>query len=185
MCLALGGCFFFYFNVGVYWTYIELIGRAAGHDTQAVAGSIAVGVGCGLPGALLAAWLGERFGRVRPLALGAALVLASVLLLRGVPDIAHLAWSGVLYNFAWNYSLAYQYAAVNALDTSGRAVAVSPALAAAGIAAGPAVAALLVSGDDYTVVFWLTGAAAVASAVAFALSRLGDSAAALADLIEH
>jgi predicted MFS family arabinose efflux permease len=185
MCLALCGCFLFYFNVGVYWTYIDLIGRAAGHDTPAVARSIALGVGFGLPGALLAAWLGERFGRVLPLALGAAMVVASVLLLRGTPDLADLTWSGVLYNFAWNYSLAYQYASVNALDGSGRAVAVSPALAAAGIAVGPAIAAPLVPGGDYTVVFWLTGAAAVASAIAFALSRLGESAAALADLIEH
>jgi MFS family permease len=185
MCLALGGCFLFYFNVGVYWTYIELIGRAAGHDAQAVANTIAVGVACGLPGALLAAWLGERFGRVLPLAIGAALVVAAVLLVRGAPGIAQLAWSGVLYNFAWNYSLAYQYAAVNALDTSGRAVAVSPALAAAGIAAGPAVAGFLVGGDDYTSVIWLTSAAAVASAAAFALSRLGHAAAALAALVEH
>jgi predicted MFS family arabinose efflux permease len=170
MAYALAGCFLFYFNVGIYWTYIQLIGRAAGHDAQQVANALALGVGLGLPGALLAAWLGERGGRLLPLGSAAALVLLAVLLARGAPGLPALAASAVLYNFGWNFSLAYQYAAVHAIDRSGRGVAVSPAFAAAGIAAGPALAAWFVGAADYAAVVWLSGAAALASFASFWLS---------------
>jgi len=173
MLLALGGCFLFYFNVGVYWTYIELIGRAAGHGAQEVADSLALGVGLGLPGALLAAWWGERRGRVLPLALGALLIVVSAALVLHRPALAQLSASAVLYNLAWNLSLAYQYAAVNALDRSGRAVAVTPAFAAGGIALGPAVAALLLDGRDYAGVLWLCAGAALASFLCFWISARG------------
>ena len=108
MLAAQGGCFLFYCCIGVYWTYIELIGRAAGHDTQLVASTLAAGVALGLPGALAAAWWGGRPGRLLPLGLGCALVLAAALLVREAPQRWQLLASVVLFNFAWNFSLPYQ-----------------------------------------------------------------------------
>jgi len=167
MAYALAGCLLFYFNVGIYWTYIQLIGRAAAIAPQQVANALAIGVGLGLPGALLAAWCGERLGRILPLGLATAVVVLALLLVQGAPDELQLAASAVLYNFGWNFSLAFQYAAVHSIDRSGRGVAISPAFAAAGIAVGPALAALFVREHDFAAVIGISIAAALASLVSF------------------
>jgi len=168
---ALGGCFLFFFNVGVVWTYIERIGAAAGFEAGVIGGSLAIGVAFGVPGALGASWCGNRFGRLLPLAIGAALTVAALLLLLDdtlgrMTYIVALA----LYNFAWNFSLAFQYAAVNAADDSGRSVALAPAFHGGGGAVGPAVAALFVGVGSFSAVSVLAGIATLLSLVLFALA---------------
>ncbi len=174
MMLALAGCFFFFFQIGVFWTYVGVIGRAAGHDAQAIAACLAFGVTLGLPGALLAAWWGERSGLALPMALSTVFVLLAMVLAHGAAVLAMLAASVLTYNFAWNLSMPYQYSLVNALDRSGRSVAVVPAFAAAGFAAGPAVESLLVSPDDYSSVLWLTATAVLASFACFRMAIAGS-----------
>ena len=168
---ALFGCFFFFFNVGVVWTYIERIGAAAGFDAGTIGNSLAIGVAFGIPGALAASWCGNRLGRLLPLAIGAALVVAALALLldEGLATNSYIL-ALVLYNFAWNFSLAFQYAAVNAADETGRSVALAPAFHGAGGAVGPAVAALLVTTDGLTAVSLLAGLATLLSLVLFVLA---------------
>jgi MFS family permease len=171
--LALAGCFLFFFNVGCYWTYVELIGSAAGLGLRELANGLAVGVSFGIPGALLAAWLGERYGRLAPIALCALVTVVAALLLAGKVALPGFIASTVLYNLAWNLSLTYQYSTVNAVDRSGRGVAAAPAFHSGGAAAGPAVAAFLVSPADHGSVVWLVTASVLASLGCFAAaSRL-------------
>jgi predicted MFS family arabinose efflux permease len=165
--LALAGCFLFFFNVGCYWTYIELIGSAAGLSLGDLANGLALGVAFGIPGALLASWLGERRGRWLPIALSAAMTVVAATLLSGTLRLPAFVASTVLYNFAWNLSLAYQYSVVNAVDRSGRGVALAPAFHAAGGAAGPAVAALFVNEHDHGGVIWLVSASVLGSLACF------------------
>ena len=168
---ALGGCFFFFFNVGVVWTYIERIGDSAGFEPGLIGISLAVGVAFGVPGALGASWCGNRFGRLRPLALGALLtVIALILLLDATLSLTAYIAALALYNFAWNFSLAFQYAAVNAVDESGRSVALAPAFHGGGGAVGPAVAALFVTAGSFSAVSLLAGIAVVVSLALFALA---------------
>ncbi|MEP1472380.1 MAG: MFS transporter [Halieaceae bacterium] len=168
---ALAGCFFFFFNVGVLWTYIERIGDSAGFDAGLIGLSLAVGVAFGIPGALGASWCGNRFGRLRPLALGAVLtVVALILLLSSTLSLTAYMVSLALYNFAWNFSLAFQYAAVNAVDETGRGVALAPAFHGGGGAVGPAVAALFVSAGNFTAVSLFAGVAVLLSLALFALA---------------
>lgn len=171
---ALGGCFFFFFNVGVVWTYIERIGAAAGFDAGTIGNSLAIGVAFGIPGALAASWCGNRVGRLLPLAFGAALVIAALLLLLG-ESLGRNGYvlSLVLYNFAWNFSLAFQYAAVNAADESGRSVALAPAFHGAGGAVGPAAAAMVVSAGNFSYVSILAGIATLVSLALFAAAVSG------------
>jgi predicted MFS family arabinose efflux permease len=167
---ALAGCFFFFFNVGAVWTYIERMGAAAQFDASFIGISLAVGVAFGIPGALLAAWCSDRFGRVGPLALGAVgTVVALILLADGVSQQNYVI-ALALYNFVWNFSLAFQYAAVNAADDSGRSVAAAPAFHAAGGALGPGMAALFVTADSFIAVNILAAAAVLLSFALFAVA---------------
>ena len=161
--LALAGCFLFFFNVGCYWTYVELIGTAAGLTAQSVASALSIGVGIGILGALLASWMGERGGRLQWIGWAALLSVCAALLLLGKVGWLAFALSAVLYNIAWNLSLSYQYATVNAVDGTGIGVAAAPAFHSAGAAAGPALTAVLIVPGHHAVVIWLVCASVLAS----------------------
>ncbi|WP_347136786.1 MFS transporter [Parahaliea mediterranea] len=168
--LALLGCFLFFFNVGVVWAYIERMASAAGLSPEFIGLGLAIGVSFGIPGALMASWCGDRYGQVPPLVIGGVVMLASVALLAfalsGPGYIVALA----LYNFSWNFCLAFQYAAVNRVDDNGRSVAVAPAFHGFGAAVGPVVAAIFVTRESYLSVHLLAFAGIVGSVLLFALS---------------
>ncbi|MEM1089418.1 MAG: hypothetical protein AAGI67_03460, partial [Pseudomonadota bacterium] len=172
LLLALGGCLFFFFNVGVVWTYVERMAVLAGFTGSQIGNSLAVGVATGIPGALCAAWLGERFGRLGPLALAAIGTLVALWLLDSRMSMTAYVTAMVIYNFAWNFSLTFQYSAVNAVDDTGRGVAASPAFHGLGAAIGPGIAAMLVTETSLAAVNWLAGLAVVASFLLFASAIL-------------
>jgi hypothetical protein len=176
--LALGGCFFFFFNVGAVWAYIERMAVLAGFEPQQIGIGLAIGVSLGIPGALLASWCADRFGRIGPLAVGAVgTVLSLVLLGEGMAFYTYVL-AAALYNFVWNFSLTYQYAAVNAVDPGGRGVAAAPAFHGAGAAVGPAMAALYVTETNLVAVNVVAGIAVVLSLLLFvvAISLAGRKA---------
>ena len=66
--------------------------------------------------------------------------------------------------------MAYQYAAVNAVDTTGYALALAPAFHGAGAAVGSAIAALPVAPQQYGGVFWLVAGGAMLSFACFVVA---------------
>ena len=177
--LALAGCFCFFFNIGAVWAYLERMAVLAGFGAQQIGSGLAIGVALGIPGALLASWCGDRFGRVGPLAIGAVGTVVALFLLGPGMSFPVYVLAAALYNFVWNFSLAFQYAAVNAVDPGGRGVAAAPAFHGAGAAAGPALVAFYVTETSLAAVNLAAGIAVVASLVLFiaALGLAGPSAA--------
>ncbi len=166
--LALVGCLFFFANVGSFWSYVERIGDAAGFDAAALGRALAVGVAFGMAGALLAAWQGVRWGYAVPLSVAAMLTLVSLLLMTETATLAIFVVGLALYNFSWNYSLAYQYDVVSSVDGSGRLVAATPAFHGVGAAIGPALVASLVL-DVGLVLVNVTAAICVAASLVMLL----------------
>ncbi len=166
--LALMGCLFFFANVGSFWSYVERIGAAAGFDAGALGSALAVGVAFGMAGALLAAWQGVRWGYAAPLVAAAVLTLASLLLTTESAKLGVFVVGLALYNFAWNYSLAYQYDVVSKVDGSGRLLAATPAFHGVGAAIGPALVAALVL-DVGLILVNITAAVCVAASLAMLL----------------
>ncbi len=153
--MALMGTSFFMLSAGCYWTYIALIGQDAGFDEAQVARSLVVGVAAGFIGALTAVCIGSRLPRNMMLTLGTVMVAASVLVLLGHISRFDLVASWCLLNFSWNFSVAFQFAGISSVDSSGRAVALAPAFQSAGASVGPAIAALFVAPHAYASVMWL------------------------------
>jgi hypothetical protein len=163
VAMALLGCMAFYFNVGCVWAYVERIGSAAGFTAEGLGNALALGVATGMAGSLTASWQGARFGRVVPLAWGAAGTVLAVTFLLPTVGLSIFVVALALYNFVFNYSLTYQYAVIAAADESGRGVAVAAAFQMAGGAMGPAVAALLITPASFVAVNTLAAIGAIVS----------------------
>jgi len=170
--LAFTGFAIFFVGAGAYWTYIELMGQAQGISSRAIADCVALSVAAGIPGGLLASTQRRRLGTLPPLALAGCLMLIAALLLGMTRGVFAFGAAGILYYFAWCYSLAYQLTLVNAVDATGRAVALTGACAFFGSAAGAALVAPFVSPRDFQAVVWLVAIAAGLSVGMYALASL-------------
>ncbi|MGH8289734.1 MAG: MFS transporter [Steroidobacteraceae bacterium] len=170
--LAFIGFAIFFVGAGAYWTYIELMGQAQGITTRVIADCAALSVAAGIPGGLLASAQGNRFGRLWPLVFAAVLMLIAALLLGGVHGALAFGAAGILYYFAWCYSLTYQLTLVNTVDATGRAVALTGACAFFGSAGGAALAALFVTPNDFQALVWIVAVAACVSVGMYALASL-------------
>ncbi|HJS91547.1 MAG TPA: MFS transporter [Steroidobacteraceae bacterium] len=170
--LAFAGFTCFFVGAGAYWTYIELMGQSQGMSSRVIADCVALSVAAGIPGGLLASAQGRRFGSLWPLTFAASLMLIAALLLDTAPGALAFGAAGILYYFAWCYSLAYQFTLVNTVDATGRAVALTGACAFFGSAAGAALAAPFVTPNDYRAVVWIVAAAAAISVALYALASL-------------
>jgi predicted MFS family arabinose efflux permease len=168
---ALLGCFMFFFNVGVIWTYIERIGDNVGFSAEDIGLALSIGVFFGIPGALLASWVSERFGYVRPLALAALITLISVYMLIGSISFSNYIIALILYNASWNFSLTFQYSIVNHVDASGKGVAAAPAFHAMGAAVGPAITALYITSDNYSYANFLAITSVIISLLFFVFAN--------------
>ena len=164
---ALFGCLFFFFNVGCFWTFIERMGDTAEYSPQVIGYSLAAGVSVGIAGSLCASWLGDKYGRLRPLLLSAIGTVITAVLLSSSEALIIYVVAIALYNFVWNYSLVYQYAVVAAVDDSGRGVAIAPAFHAVGAAIGPAIAGVLVTADNFMAINALVAISVIISFIFF------------------
>ena len=164
---ALFGCLFFFFNVGCFWAFIERMGDAAGYSAQLIGNSLAAGVAVGIAGSLCASFLGDRFGRLSQLFISAIGTVVAVVLLSSSQAVFIYVIAVAIYNFVWNYSLTYQYALVNAVDDTGRGVAIVPAFHTIGLVLGPAIAGMLVSANNFIAINILVAISVVISFLFF------------------
>ena len=135
--------------------YLFLIGLAGGLDEQAVANGLTLSQFAGIAGALLAAVIADRFGRSLPLAIGIAGGAICLYFMVGQFEFLVFALAVGIYNFAWNLTHPYLLAAMASFDRSGRVVVYAVAMQMVGLAAGPLIAAAVISEGDYVNVNWL------------------------------
>lgn len=141
--------FVYFLAQGVVWTYLFLLGLQAGLNEQNVSNGLTVSQLAGVAGAMLAAIMANRFGRLMPLSLGIAASIISLFLLYGGQSAWQFAALVSLFNFAWNMTHPYLLAAMASFDRSGRMVVYAVAAQMFGIAIGPAIAANIINDGDY------------------------------------
>ena len=140
--IAILGSIFFFFAVqsGV-WTYIERIGSGAGISAAVIGTALATGAFVGLIGALTAAGIAAKFGRVLPLTFTTVFQAISILLLLDNPAIAAFFAASALFQFFWNFGIPFQMGVMSRADPTGRYVVLITAVTGAGFTAGPLIAA--------------------------------------------
>lgn len=134
--LGLAGAVVFYVGVSGMWTFIERIGSDAGLSGRFVGSALSAGLIAGGGAALVAAIVGDRYGRRWPLLLSGLGLLGSIGLLM-FADAYRFALAVPLFNVCWTFAIIYGLAVVAATDTSGRFVVAIPAALGIGFVIGP------------------------------------------------
>jgi len=131
------------------FTFMEQIGLRSGQDSFQVGQILTYTVYIGLLGGLLAAWMGNRFGRKWPIIIGLGLnTLAGAGLAVCESGQLYIALL-VLWNFAYYFLVPIMMGALAALDDQGRWAVAGDSLWNAGIVPGPVIAGALVESSGY------------------------------------
>jgi predicted MFS family arabinose efflux permease len=126
------------------WAYIERFGAHAGASPLSAGVSLAAATLCGALGGLAAGWTPPRWGLKAPMALGAAAGVLSIVapaLLVSQPVVLGSA-AGI--QFVWAFLTPFLYTAITR-RSGDESLALAGSMQLAGVAAGPALASLLVA----------------------------------------
>ena len=149
---ALIACALFMCGQTAIWGFVERMGAGAGFDPTLVGVLLAVALTFAVAGSLLAAWLGNRIGCLKPL-IGAHLVffVGLAALTRGHVFEAY-ALGACLVLFSVGLGISYSVSTIAELDPDGRFIVLSVPAIGIGIMLGPGIAGFLAAGDSYTLV---------------------------------
>ncbi len=145
--LAIFSALLYFAGAGAIFGFLAYMGIAWGGDPATVESSLSTVLIAGMAGGVVAAVVGSRSGFIRPLYVGYALLLVSIILLIVVKPVGEFVLLASLFGFGWNILTPFQFAAVTHADQSDSAAMLVNACTLGGIAIGPAIAGNFVTGD--------------------------------------
>jgi len=180
--ITLAAVAFFYLSVGSFWPFAEQVGRAAGLTYAASSRVIAFAEFASVLGALVAIWLGDRFGRLLPIGCSLTLAVAGLAGLLLVPDQPVVfSVAAIVYMFAWASMYPFLLGFASQLDPSGRVNGLVFSLSLIGLAVGPGVGSTIImigsvdGRSNIANLIWMSVFCLVASfAVLYAIRREGQ-----------
>lgn len=146
----------FSIGLGGVWPFMERIGSSAGFSMMDIGNALAVSGLLGGLGALVAALLGTRLGRLLPIVFALSFQVAACLLLATKSDWYSYLLAIALFNFCWNLTLPYLMGAIATADVAGRFMVLVPAAQTGGYALGPLLVGLLMVGENYQIAAWIS-----------------------------
>ena len=149
------------------FTYIERFGVALDIADADIGFSLFIASLAGIPGAFAIVIVGCRFGTLLPLLLGIGLGIAGMLILIGAETYAVYFIGSCCMGFSWAFCLPFIQTLLATIDRKGSVIAAGSSISTFGSAAGPGIAALIVTGGNYANVFRLSILFFVLSAVLF------------------
>ena len=154
--MALAAMFVYFVALFSVWAYMSLIGQDVGLTDQQIANALTIAQFTGIAGALLVITLGDRFGRALPLLVALVGSIASLVIMGNYRVAFGFALAAAMFNFFWNLGHPFLLAAHASFDQSGRQVTYATAMQMMGIAAGPAIAAAILTDGSYSQVLLLS-----------------------------
>lgn len=151
--MGLAAMFSFSLAIGAVWPYMERIGVSQGLSVENVASWLAAGSFAAIAGALMVTWLGTRLGRTLPVSFGSMALAACLLLLIYASNVFVIVV--LVFMWAWVVTLSYLTGAMALLDPLGRVASIGVAMQSSGLMVGPALSAMIISGDQYIKVGWV------------------------------
>ena len=175
LALTLASIFLFQAaNMGLY-AYIIGLGEHYGLELPFISGTLGIAAWLGLAGAGLVVVLADRMGYFKSLVLG--ILLTAIGTWGFYYSDIHWVWivANGLIGITWAYTIAYLLGLMSRFDTSGQMAALGGFASKMGLATGPAVAALLLGENNYSLIIGVAVAALVVSLLAIILpARVQD-----------
>jgi hypothetical protein len=133
-------CFVLLLGVMALWAFLGQIGTYKGFSITTLGPMLALGSVLNASGALIAAGLGQRFGRLAPVVVTIAINIAMLFVLGATTSFAAYATGSLVFCLTNNYTLAYAMGMVASLDKHGRFIPFTSACFSAGAIFGPLIA---------------------------------------------
>jgi predicted MFS family arabinose efflux permease len=148
--LVMVGLFTYEVAQGATQVFLEQFGLRTGLEEYRIGQILGVTAFLGLSGGALAAWLGNRFGNLRPIVVGITfnVAFASTLALGTIPILFAISYLG--WNMAYYFLLPYMLGVLAQMDDRGRWAVAADAVWWLGAAPGAAVGGILVEKGGYT-----------------------------------
>jgi len=145
---------YFIGQIGV-WSYFYRFGIRYGMSEQAVGSALSISQFFGLAGAFSVVLFSRFVRRDITLFLAIGISIVTVAALFGTYDfLAFVLISGV-YQYLWNGTHPFLLGALASFDPSGRVIVYGTAMQFLGVAAGPAIAALIITEESLSNVLWM------------------------------
>lgn len=156
IAMALGATLLFEACIGAVWNNITLIAGKSGYTEAEIGAGLANAMIVGIIAGIASGVVGDKWGRVLPLALGVGAILVSQMLLKFAPGQVSFAVIAMSFFFAWFFTLPYFVGVVAALDVTGRAAVASIVVQTGGLMVGPLIAGEVIRGNDnYPNILWV------------------------------
>ena len=133
---------------GVY-AFVERIGVAGGLTGQQIGLILSLTIITGVAGAMGAAWLGDRWGAMKPHWLGMAGTVVTVGLLSNEPGLLQYSLAIIALTLTLNFWLAYMLGSVTRVDISGRYAVLTTAALGGGAMVGPAISGFVLQQSSH------------------------------------
>jgi MFS family permease len=166
---ALLGVMLLFTAVGTVWPLMPQFGARYQISELTVANTLSNATVVGLIAALLASWVGVRWGRILPIFAATALLVVGLLLL-AFGGARFFGLVTAIFMGAWMFNVPYYLATLAAADPSGRAVAFSMSLQFCGMSLGPLIGPRINGSLDGNGAVWLA-CAMLTIAVVLILAR--------------
>jgi predicted MFS family arabinose efflux permease len=146
---ALIACSLFMCGQTAIWGFVERMGAGAGFDPTLVGTMLAVSLTFAVAGSLLAAWLGNRYGCLKPLVCAHLIFFVGLAALTRGHVFEAYALGACLVMFSVGLGISYAVSTVAELDPDGRFVVLSVPAIGIGIMFGPGIAGFLAKGGSF------------------------------------
>jgi len=132
-------------GLGAIWAFVQAIGQIGGLEATAASDAIALSTFIAISGALAAAALAGKLGRLVPVSIALIVQLIVVFLLQGQMSWVEFAVKAAVFQTFWNLTGPFIMGAIATADSTGRVSVLIPAAQTSGFFVGPAIVGPLVS----------------------------------------